>query len=178
MLIQNIEAGIFPTTNKEVLKAIAEYNNTHTVHTKLEALESLVGLQAHKQALYLLRNEKDDKMREQLARERSIRQLALSAAHAEAADGRIEEAISILRLAPYENFNLRALAHLLKQNGQLEEEISKIEQLEMNGERQQWMLHLLQSKGDLALIKEFAEDQHLDSVLSVIAMIEGILIWC
>ncbi|MGJ8673310.1 hypothetical protein [Rubritalea sp.] len=173
MLIQNIEAGIFPTTNKAVLQAIAEYNNSQSLHSKIEALESLRELRAYKQALYLLRNEKDDAVRKKLSREHSIRQLARAAAYSELTEGRIDEAISILRLAPYEEFNLRALAHLLKQNGQLDQELEQLEAQEMNAERQLWKLTLLQTKGDIALLKEFAQDQRLDAILSVIAMLEG-----
>jgi hypothetical protein len=173
MLIQNIEAGILPTTDQAVIQAIEDYNNANAYRGKLDALHALIQKKAHKQALYLLGNEEDAEHRSKLAQERGVRQAALAAAHNEVAEGKVDEAISILRLAPFEGFNLRALAHLLKHSGKIESELKRLSSTKLTQRDRLWKLVLLQTKGDLKQLKNYAQEQRLEKVLSVLAMVDG-----
>ncbi|MFC4994524.1 hypothetical protein [Rubritalea tangerina] len=171
ILIRNIESGVLPTTDKNVIKAIDAYRAASTTQGKLKAIDTLIELKARKQVLYLLHWEENDAMKAEISRNRKLRSVALAAAHEALAEDNIDDAIALLRIAPHETFNMRALAHLLLHTGGIDKELLSIDP--KSPEATDWKLILLKAKGDLPALKQFAQQEQLKPTLATIALLEG-----
>ena len=172
-LIRNIEAGVLPSTDKKVIEAIDRYRSTVSSTEKLRALEGLVKLRAFKQVLFLLHREEDAKTREWLSKRSGIHGVASLAAKQALTDGHIEEATQLLRIAPKNEANYRALAHVLKCSDQLDAEIEATKKRLPAKDAQKWLLTQLRKRGDLKQAKILAKKTKSEQTLATFAVLDG-----
>ncbi len=173
ILIRNIEAGVLPSTDKKVIDAIDRYRATVSSREKLRALEGLVKLKAFKQVLFLLHWEVDTKTREELGKSVQIRGVASLAAKQALTDGDIDAAIQLLRIAPKNEANYRALAHILKYSDKLSAEIEATKKRLPAKDAQKWLLYLLRTSGDLKQAKILAQKTKNEQALATFAVLDG-----
>ena len=173
ILIRNIEAGVLPSTDKKVINAIDRYRATVSTTEKLRALEELVNLRAFKQVLFLLHREENARTREQLSQRRQIRGVASLAAKQALTDGDIEEAIQLLRIAPKNEANYRALAHILKYSDQLDAEIELTKKRLPAKDAQKWLLTQLRVSGDLKQAEILAKKTKSEQTLATFSVLDG-----
>ena len=172
-LVRNIEAGILPTTDKSVVRAIDLYRSGQSLRGKTKALNELIELKALKQVLYLLHWEQDDKIKQALNSDSRIKSVGLAAAHGMLKNGDTQGAIEILKIAPNSVVNQRGLAHLLKYTGQIDTEIEKNSK-DLNSDKSiAWQFILLSSKGDTSTLGLLAKTHANKGILATIALIDG-----
>lgn len=173
ILVRNIEAGVLPSTDKKVIDAIDRYRATVSSTEKFRALEELVKIKAYKQALFLLHREENAKIREQLSKSRHMADVAVLAAKQAFMDSDIDEAIHLLRIAPKNAANYRALAHVLKCAGKLELEIEATKKLLPEKDAQKWLLAQLRTSGELKAAKTLAKKTKSSQALATFSVLDG-----
>lgn len=173
ILIRNIEAGVLPSTDAKVIEAIDRYRSSEATTAKLRVIEELLELGAFKQVLFLLRWEEDARTRLELSQNRQVREVPSIAAKRALAVGDIEEAIKLLRMAPKNNRNNRALAHVLKYSGQLAAEIERTKKQLPNKQSEAWLLTQLRALGDIEQAKVLAEQTKAEQALATFALLDG-----
>lgn len=172
-LVRNIEAGILPTTDKSVVKAIDLYRSAQSLRVKTKALNDLIGLKALKQVIYLMHWEQDTEIKKALNEDSRIASVALAAAHGSLKDDDAEGAIALLRIAPKSDFNLRGLAHILKYSGKIDAEIENNSKNLTSSSAKDWQFTLLKVNGDVSKLKSFAKVHGEVGALSTVALLEG-----
>ena len=173
ILIRNIEMGALPSNDKKVISVIDRYRSTNSMTEKLRSLEELVKLNALKQVLFLLHWEKNDRVREELGRRKIIGKVAFMAAQQALSIDDIDEAIRLLRIAPKNAANYRALAHLLKYTGKLDAEIQTTQKLLPNKAAKSWLLALFRTNGKLRQAREIAQQTKNIEALATFSVLAG-----
>lgn len=170
VLIRNIAAGILPSTPPEIADLIEKYSKNN-INGKQAILRELTEKTAYKQVLHMLSWEKNPQHRELLMRE--FRNVGLLAARQAISSGDLDEAANLLKIAPRNEANLRALAFLLKRSGKIDAEIERMSQFKPNEDLDEWMKILLQIKGDRKALKKFAQSRDNKGILATLAVFEG-----
>lgn len=170
VLIRNIAAGILPSTPPEIADLIEKYSKNN-INGKQAILRELTDKKAYKQVLHMLSWEKNPQHRDMLMSE--FRNVGLLAARQAISENNLDEAISMLKLAPRNDANLRALAFLLKRTGKIDAEIDRMSKFKPNQELDEWMKTLLQIKGDKEKLRKFAEVRGNKDILATLAVLDG-----
>jgi tetratricopeptide (TPR) repeat protein len=144
-LIEKIELGVGPETSEDVRKLVEEYQVSDG-QKKLALVGRLLREKAYKQVLRLYALEKDPEARESLLG--VVREVAPAAARQAILAGQMDEARSLLEMAPADDRGLASLAAFHRARGTLGEELKRAAAVP-GAAGQQWRLALHRAAGDL-----------------------------
>jgi len=180
IVLRRILTGITPETSPRIVEMVQRYFDSDPARKK-DVFEDLLEAKAYIQMLRIYRFEEDEASRRSCGElvEKAIMPLALM----ELAEGNLEQAEEILRLAPATIENHRRLSCLLRMQDKLDEEMAiaglsvdygedgKV--TEATREVGNFQLALLRSKGRHQEARQLAEKLGRTDAVAVMALLEG-----